>query len=218
MAARRNQDREYFEATSRVLRQRPQPRARRTGIARTTSRSRSSRSFRSGAARDYMTDAVTGNRRARRRLAVQHERHHPERLAVQRQVSERGRSRHRAEPSELDRRPGRPGTAGRVVQRDADRLVGQRILAARAWNVRGSADGTSCAALATGVSTRRSSSTSISGARARGAHRSRQPLQPREPRQPRSEMAFQATTARTRDGSSRPHTATAIRCGTFSSE
>ncbi len=76
-----------------------------------------------GHGRRYACGRVDGGRCVRRRLAVQHERDHPERSAVQRQLSRQwSGSRYRTEPAGSDRRSRRPpdaGTSGSTRRRSA---------------------------------------------------------------------------------------------------
>ena len=115
-----------------------------------------------GRGRTLYDRRLTGHGPARRRLAVQHQHVHSERAAVQRHVSRRrSGSRYRPRTARSHRRSGRAGHAGSVVQRDADRLVRQRVRPAGRRHVRQPADETSCAGPATGASTLRCSSTSL---------------------------------------------------------
>ena len=105
------------------------------------------------------------DRRRARRLAVEHQRVHPERHAVQRHLSRRRAGpRHRLgrseRPSRSDRRSRRAEDAGRVVQRGADRIEPAAPSAGRPAARSATSGATRCAGPASGRSTRRCSRTS----------------------------------------------------------
>ena len=191
-----------------------------TGIASTTSSSRWSRSCRSGRGRTYMSDMSPLDGRLHRRLAVQHQHHHPERPAVQRHLPRRrAGSRYRAEPAGSDRRSGWSEDPRRVVQRRADRRRRAapsgvpREAPSATWSA------TPCAAPATGGWMPRPSSTSRSARAATSSSGWRSSTcsttSTWEIRTGR--WACRGTTTPTPGGSRRRRSATPIRSGTSSS-
>ena len=140
-----------------------------------------------GRGRKYMSSISPAADAVRWRMAVQHEHHHPERPSVQRQLQGRwsGSRCGRQQPAEPHRRSRGAANAGTMVQRGADRIGWQRLLAPRGRNFRH--DETQLAAWAGVLENRRVGVQAHPAERRetpRDPGRGGQPVRQREPGQP----------------------------------